>query len=402
MKILVISTWFPYPPDNGSKLRAHYLIRSLAAAHEVTVLAFTSDGSAQTHDFGTANQQIAVIPVRDDPFRHVDAPRLIKYLSPAPLAFRPSRAMQIAVDQAAQAEKWDGVVAVQMPAAHYVRRVQGAVCVVDVDTALSHQLRERYRARTSPFARLATWVSWQKAHRYESSMLRLFDVATVAWRGEVESLQEMAAGRRRRVHVIPNGVDCALNQPDRLQRRPNTLVFNGSLAYRANYDAMRWFLAEVHPLIKMQQPAVSLTITGALEGVDLDGLALDESVHLAGYVADVRSPVAEATAAIAPIRQGGGTRLKILEAMALGTPVVATTKGAEGLEVKTGEHLLLADTPQAFAQAVLTLLDDPELRRRLAENARRLVEANYDWPAIGQRFATLVEEAAAIHRGAPR
>ncbi len=402
MKILVISTWFPYPPDNGSKLRAHYLIRSLAATNSVTVLAFAGNGIAQTCDEGAADQQPAVISVPDDPFRHVGAPRWIKYLSPAPLAFRPSRAMQSAVDHAAQSERWDGVVAVQMPAARYVRRVQSAARIVDVDTALSHQLRERCRAQTSPLARLAAWVSWQKAHRYEAEILRRFDAATVAWSGEVEPLQAMTAGRGCQVHVIPNGVDCIWNQPDMLQRDPNALVFNGSLTYSANYDAMRWYLAEVHPQICAARPEVNLTITGATTGVDLAGLALGASVHLTGRVADVRPPVAAATAAIAPIRQGGGTRLKILEAMALGTPVVATTKGAEGLKVKTGEHLLLADTPQAFAHAVLTLLENAELHRRLAENARCLVEATYDWPAIGQQFTTLVEEAAAMHRGTPR
>jgi glycosyltransferase involved in cell wall biosynthesis len=143
---------------------------------------------------------------------------------------------------------------------------------------------------------------------------------------------------------------------------------------------------------------VSLAITGSTVGADLGGLNLDDSVHLTGYVPDVRIPVAEATVCVVPIRQGGGTRLKILEAMALGTPVVATSKGAEGLEVIDGEHLLLADTPQAFADATLRLLGDPALRARLVASARRLVEARYDWAQIGQRFVRLVEETVAGRR----
>jgi glycosyltransferase involved in cell wall biosynthesis len=197
------------------------------------------------------------------------------------------------------------------------------------------------------------------------------------------------------VEVIPNGVDCQHNQPGLAQPQPNTLVYNGALTYSANYDAMRWFLAEVYPRIKVQIPGVSLTITGATHGVDLAGLALDDTVRLTGFVADVRLPVAQATVCVTPIRQGGGTRLKILEAMALGTPVVATTKAAEGLEVTDGEHLLLADDPAAFAHRVLELLATPDLRQRLTANARRLVEQQYDWAAIGCRFVTLVEAAAA-------
>jgi glycosyltransferase involved in cell wall biosynthesis len=158
---------------------------------------------------------------------------------------------------------------------------------------------------------------------------------------------------------------------------------------------MQYFLAEIYPLIKQQIPDVILTITGSTKGVDLDGLRLDESVHLTGYVDDVRQPVARSAVCVVPIQQGGGTRLKILEAMALGTPVVATSKGAEGLDMIDGEHLLIADAPDAFAEAVVNVLRDTELRRRLATHARALVEARYDWGPIGQQFVELVEEVTA-------
>ncbi|MGQ9768776.1 MAG: glycosyltransferase family 4 protein, partial [Anaerolineae bacterium] len=183
------------------------------------------------------------------------------------------------------------------------------------------------------------------------------------------------------------------------QPQPNSLVFNGSLTYSANYDAMQWFLAQVWPRIRAQVPAATLTITGSTAGVNLTGLALDDHVRLTGYVEDVRLPVAEAAVAIAPIRQGGGTRLKILEAMALGTPVVATAKGAEGLDVVDGEHLLLADDPERFAASVLRLLADDALAARLAADARRLVEGRYDWEQIGRRFVNLVEDVVRQRSG---
>ncbi len=154
---------------------------------------------------------------------------------------------------------------------------------------------------------------------------------------------------------------------------------------------MQWFLTEVYPRIKQRVPNVSLTISGSTSGVDLAGLRLDESVHLSGYVEDVRPLVAGGAVCVAPIRQGSGTRLKILEAMALGTPVVATSKGAEGLGVTPGEDILLADEPVEFAAQVVRLLHDPALHEHLARNARRLVEQYYDWEQIGQRFVELVE-----------
>ncbi|MGQ9841834.1 MAG: glycosyltransferase, partial [Anaerolineae bacterium] len=376
MNILFLSTWYPYPPDNGSKLRALYLLRSLAAQHDVTALAFRPSSSDAVAGASHANLSVTAVP--DDPFRYVNAAQWVKYLSPAPLVFRASPAMQRAV-ASLNNRSWDAVVAIQMPMAQYALAVDAHARIIDVDTALSYQMRERYLSLARPISRASAWVSWQKAYRYDRKMLRRFQAATVVLQAEISPLQAMVDDNHCRVALIPNGVDCAHNRPGLAQPQPNSLVFNGSLTYSANYDAMQWFLAQVWPRIRAQVPAATLTITGSTAGVNLTGLALDDHVRLTGYVEDVRLPVAEAAVAIAPIRQGGGTRLKILEAMALGTPVVATAKGAEGLDVVDGEHLLLADDPERFAASVLRLLADDALAARLAADARRLVEGRYDW-----------------------
>jgi glycosyltransferase involved in cell wall biosynthesis len=393
MRILFLSTWFPYPPDNGSKIRAAYLLRALAAQHDVVAVAFCPVSGKDSGDQARHTNDHPVVPVPDDPFRHVNAPQWVKYLSPFPLAFRASPAMKMAVANQT-AGLWDAVVAVQMPVAQYALQVDAGTRVIDVDTALNFQMRERYLAQERPIARASAWVSWQKARRYESRMLRRFQAATVVSQAEVASLERMVRNTKCSVIPISNGVDCDHNRPGLAQPQPNALVYNGSITYSANYDAMRWFLAEVYPRIKAQIPGVSLTITGATRDVDLVGLALDDTVRLTGFVDDVRIPVAEASICVVPIRQGGGTRLKILEAMALGTPVVATSKGAEGLAVTDGDNLLLADNPESFARRTAELLGNAALRHDLAANARRLVEGRYDWEAIGQRFADLVETTA--------
>jgi glycosyltransferase involved in cell wall biosynthesis len=200
--------------------------------------------------------------------------------------------------------------------------------------------------------------------------------------------------------MVPNGVDCAHNQPGLAVKQKGRLVFNGSLTYSANYEAMSWFLAQVYPKIRQQIPDVTLQITGATHGVDLSRLALDQSVTLTGYVEDVRLPVAQAEVCVVPIQRGGGTRLKVLEAMALGTPVVATAKGAEGLEVVDGMQLLVADSAIEFAQKTGRLLRDVEEQARLSQEARKLVERHYDWEMIGAQFRSLVERVVedADHR----
>ena len=156
-------------------------------------------------------------------------------------------------------------------------------------------------------------------------------------------------------------------------------------------EAIDFFLDEVYPLIRSQCPGVRLRITGSLQGVDTSSLRLDPSVTLTGFIEDIRTVVASSWVLIAPILSGGGTRHKILQAMAARTPVVSTPKGAEGLEVIDGVDVLLADDPEAFAACTIRLLRNPELRRQLAANARQLVEVHYSWSEIGGRFVDLVE-----------
>jgi glycosyltransferase involved in cell wall biosynthesis len=160
----------------------------------------------------------------------------------------------------------------------------------------------------------------------------------------------------------------------------------------ANYDAMGFFLGDILPLIKKERPEVVLRITGKTAGVPLEQLPNVDDVIFTGYLDDVRPSVAQSWVSVVPLRVGGGTRLKILEAMALGTPVVSTSKGAEGLDVTLGENILIADTPSGFADATLHLLEDHGLRARLSENGRSLVRTRYDWAQIGEEFERLLSD----------
>jgi sugar transferase (PEP-CTERM/EpsH1 system associated) len=394
MRALFLATWFPHPPDNGSKLRAYHLLRSLSHAHQVTLLSFAF-ATAQPDSPGDLSNWCSEIQVvRIDPFRVNQGGALRTFLSPSPVAARPVPAMSQAIARQLQEQPYDAVIAsTEMMAAYALQSPPGAATILEEHNSLTRWMWERYEEQSSAVQRLRCWASWQKTRRYEARLFRRFDLVTMV-SGQDQTVSRGLPGFQGRVEVVPNGVDCAHNRPGLARPRPGTLVFNGSLTYSANYDAVQWFLAQVWPRIRAQAPHATLAITGSTAGVDLAGLVLDDYVRLTGYIEDVRIPVAEAAVAIAPIRQGGGTRLKILEAMALGTPVVATSKGAEGLDVVDGEHLLLADDPERFAAAVLRLLADQTLAARLAANARRLVEQRYDWDAIGRRFAALVAEMA--------
>jgi glycosyltransferase involved in cell wall biosynthesis len=235
-------------------------------------------------------------------------------------------------------------------------------------------------------------LTWGKHRRYLVSLLRNFRTCTVVSERERQLLVQAVPGYRA-TEVIPNCVDLASYAGIQEEPQPNTCIFTGSFTYFPNYEAMLWFLREVYPHIQAQVPEVHLSITGNHAGLPLPPAT---GVTLTGFVDDVRPLIARSWASIVPLHTGGGTRLKILEAMALKTPVVATTKGAEGLDVQPGKHLMIADTPQDLAHSIVRLFKEPELHRQIAENAYRLVSEKYHWEAIMPRFLELVEQTAGL------
>jgi glycosyltransferase involved in cell wall biosynthesis len=203
--------------------------------------------------------------------------------------------------------------------------------------------------------------------------------------------------------VIPTGVDVEYFQPMAVEEMANVLVFTGSMDWLPNEDAILYFVDAILPLIKQQCPDVSLEVVGRSPSRKLQALAERErSIRLTGWVQDIRPFVARGSICIVPLRIGGGTRLKIFEAMAMGKAVVSTSVGAEGLPVRTGENLLLADAPNDFSDCVVSLLRDVNERKRLAASARALVLEKYSWPRVAESFASTLQDAVVsynAHKG---
>jgi glycosyltransferase involved in cell wall biosynthesis len=179
-----------------------------------------------------------------------------------------------------------------------------------------------------------------------------------------------------------------------MEEIPDSLVFTGSMDWLPNEDAIFYFVEAIFPLIKQQLPSVSLEVVGRNPSRKLQGLLeAEKAVRLTGWVEDIRPFLARGAACIVPLRIGGGTRLKIFEAMAMGKAVISTTVGAEGLPVQDGENILLADTPKHFAESVVSLLRNSDQRRRLGAAARRLVQENYSWPKVAESFSRVLQDA---------
>jgi glycosyltransferase involved in cell wall biosynthesis len=242
-------------------------------------------------------------------------------------------------------------------------------------------------------------LAWAKLRGHLRRLAARADLLTVA--SEVERGLVGAAGvPAARVRVVPNGVDAARLGEVAPDPEPGAMVYPGALGYAANADAVGFFCREVLPRVRAAAPRARLVVTGRADGPARTALAGAAGVAFTGHVPDIRDVLARSQLCVVPLRVGGGTRLKILEAMAAGVPVLSTRKGAEGLAVVPGVHLLVADTPAELAAAALRLLGDGALRRELADRARALVRARYDWAAIGAAFRDLVEAVAAGRRPA--
>lgn len=393
MKILYLATWFPHPLDNGSKIRVFHLLRALAAKHEVTLLSFAFDTTDVAGAHELRKMCGAVHAVNRNPFQRSLAQNRLRFFSLSPAVARPIPEMVQAVRTALSDQRFDLVIAsTGITATYALLAPTGTTRVLEEHNSMTRWAWDRLQVQPALPGRLRCWVSWNKSRIYESRLFRRFDLVTMVSEEDRQYCLKTLPGYTGLMAVVPNGVDCQHNKPGLASPAPTSLVFNGALGYDVNYDAMRFFLADIFPRIRAEVSNASLTITGATTRVDLSGLPLNSSVRLTGFVDDVRSYVAGAWVCVAPIREGGGTRLKVLEAMALGTPVVATSKAVEGHGIVPEEHCLIADTAEVFAQQTVRLLKDPDLRASLSANGRRFVESRYDWGDIGHNFEGLCQE----------
>jgi glycosyltransferase involved in cell wall biosynthesis len=238
---------------------------------------------------------------------------------------------------------------------------------------------------------------WQRMLRFERQALARFDLVLAVSDADGCTFQRLYPhALRAPVHVVQTGVDTEYFRPvpARAPGRPAHLVFTGSMDWLPNEDGMQYFVRDILPLIRQQAPEVTLSIIGRSPTPAVRRLGLEAGIEVTGRVDDVRPHIAAGAIYVVPLRIGGGTRLKIFEAMSMGKAVVSTTIGAEGLPVTDGTDIVLADEPAAFADAVVRLVRDAAARQQLEAAARRLVVDRYDWSAVAQDFEDALARAA--------
>jgi sugar transferase (PEP-CTERM/EpsH1 system associated) len=269
------------------------------------------------------------------------------------------------------------------PAVLFTHNVESEIWRRHVDTRSGTIERALYR------------VQYSRMRRYEGRTLARFDGVLAVSDADRETFASLYPGAiRQPVDVVPTGVDTEYFAPAAADPGSRALVFTGSMDWLPNEDAMQFFCREVLPLIRAEEPAVSLSIVGRAPTPAVKRLAAEHDVRVTGRVDDVRPYMQEAAVYVVPLRIGGGTRLKIFEAMSMAKAVVSTTVGAEGLPVIDGRHLMLADEPAAFASRVVGLLRDAGRRAQLEAAARSLVLERYDWSAVAGALERALQEIA--------
>ena len=260
--------------------------------------------------------------------------------------------------------------------------------LVDYDLSFIPHLR-RYQCEKTPFAKLIRYIDYRMNRSYALSTWRLFDRFVVM--SEVDRNKALEFLPDLSIHVVPNGVDLSYFRLSPREGEENRLLFLGGIRHFANVDALFYFLREIFPRVKELVKDITLMVIGEGWESYSNQMAHDNSIKFTGFVEDIRPYVTTSSVLIAPIRIGGGTRLKILEAFAMGVPVVSTSIGSEGIHVERGHHLLLADSPEEFATEIGEIFSNRELWNKLKENAYRLVEKNYSWDKLTSKMENVYE-----------
>ncbi|CAA9293264.1 MAG: FIG137776: Glycosyltransferase [uncultured Gemmatimonadaceae bacterium] len=401
MRILWLKTEFLHPVDKGGRIRTYNMLRELAREHHVTYLTL-DDGTAAPDAAARASEYAHEVvrvpfaaPARGSSAFYADLLR--NAVSPLPYAIARyhSPAMRSEVERLARDESFDVLVCdfltpslnvpagLSLPTVLFQHNVEAAIW------------RRHFEVATHPVKRAYFREQWRRMRNWERAECRRFDHVVAVSQDDLRAFRDEYGVAR--VSAVPTGVDTAYFRPSgAVERRPHNLVFTGSMDWLPNEDAIKHFVADVLPRIRREVPGVTLTVVGRNPTPAVRELAaLYDHVEVTGSVPDVRPYMERAAVFVVPIRIGGGTRLKIYEAMGMERAVVSTTVGAEGLPVQHGRDVVLADGAEGFAAATVALLRDPAAAAALGARGADAVRSQFGWDRVSAQFASFCAQAAA-------
>lgn len=393
MRIMFVT---PYVPSR-IRVRSYQLIKALSASHEISLVSLLCDEYEQEMLKDVANYcaSVDLIPL---PKWHayVNCLRALPTRMPLRVAYYQSPAFVrclLDVIHKRRIEVVHGELIKVAPALHALCSQQSVPVVYDSVDCISSYLQQQYATTHSIAKKAFIYSELQKMYSYEAQSLRLFDHVMITSAHDRELLISLGE-EPGHIHVVPNGVDTDYFFPSLVLRDADSLVFCAKLDYYPNAQAILMFCRDVLPLIWERRPQVRLTIVGNNPPASVRALSEDARIIVTGYVVDIRPYLERASVALAPLLVAAGMQNKVLEALAIGTPLVATPVSCRSLQVRDGLHLLIAEEPPAFARAVLQLLENQPLAEQLSTMGRRYVEAHHSWRHTADMVCNLYHTTA--------
>jgi glycosyltransferase involved in cell wall biosynthesis len=394
MKVLIIDEEVPWPLDTGKRLRTYNLVQRLQREHAITYLCYGTP-DAVLPDCPNVTLVTLPSPILEQRGIRFYWSLLCNLLSPNPYIVDRHYSQSLADKAAVLVDQgsFDLLHCEWTPYTENIRTLFGRIPTVLSAHNVEAQIWERYYlTESNPLKKAYIYLQWKKLARYEAQAAKRYTgISTVSepdrdiFRHQYDCPQ---------ADVVPNGVDELYFAPVEGAVQPGSMVFTGSMDWRPNQDGVNYFIAEIFPLIRQRIPTASFTVVGRKPPQWLiDLAATTDGVTVTGTVDDVRPYISHSALYVVPLRVGGGSRLKILEALAMQKIVLSTSVGAEGLAVEEGTTVLLRDTPQALADTACQVLADLESFQRLGIHGRALIMQQYTWDAIAQTMAALWERA---------
>ena len=390
MRVLFVCHRLPFPPSRGGKIRPFNIIRHLAERGDEVTVASLARSDAEARDgeglarhcadrlIGRVNNWGAMLRM------------LVRLPTPVPssMGYFYSRTLEQGVARLLEERSYDLVFVHCSSVAQYVEQATGMRKVLDFGDMDSQKWLAYRTFKPFPLS-LGYWLEGRKLEHAEARLARRFDLTTCTTRLEFESLRAIAPECAS--NWFPNGVDSDYFAPQGADYDPNLICFVGRMDYFPNQQCMFAFCREVLPRLQASLPELKLQIVGAQPSTAIRALARLPGVTVTGSVPDVRPFVRRSALSVVPLLIARGTQNKILESMALGVPVIASTQAAGGVDAIADEHLLVADTPAEVCRRVLEVVSDPRLRGRLAEAGRARMLSNHSWPQSMRRLEKLLE-----------
>ncbi|MEM7798155.1 MAG: glycosyltransferase [Chloroflexota bacterium] len=400
--ILFLTPQIPFPPQQGASLRNFYIIKGVAQGHRVDLLTFYEN--EQDQEPATIQPLLNLL----DRFEAIDLPKRNTldrlrslFLSPLPdMGHRLySKAFQARLIDWLQSKSYAVIQIEGIELARYIpiirKHALSAIIVFDNHNAETDLQRRIYKTDLFSFypkrwaKGLYSLIQVQKLDRFEKEVCQAADHVTAVSQADAALIQPYRRPGQTPVLSIPNVIDVGeWTRLSRHEKKQYHLLFMGKMDYRPNVDGVLWFMQTCWPEVLHRVPEIKFVIVGKNPSPEIEQLDKHPQIDVTGFVESIEPYVMQSDLMIMPLRMGSGTRLKLIQGLAAGIPIVSTTTGAEGVGARDREHLLLADTPERFVGAVVELLNDPSLQNRLCKNGKVLASA-FDWRAVVTRFESL-------------